>query len=406
MAGFEFGGFLAVRDDTPVLEEEERIPPRDMVQCHPQWNGQVVARYGLPNGWRFELRRGEDVRWVNEWLPPTRAERDKGTPYLHKKARGYFLCPTCGRLLTPPEDVADKRAGRRKPRRGGNADDPFGHATSCPSKGQAPKPMAIVCNTRATTLRILVDLPEGIEEREFKTWSVSIGYALRTGLRHLYMLDGPEIEFEYEPPWDEREVSSKRRVGVLTFVDAAVGGSGFLDRAAGELHLVAQKAIDHLDHEGCETACYRCLKSYPNQRFHPFLNWPRIIGDLQELASAPPEPRPLEKGDGQDPRPWIEAYAAGVGSPLELKFLRVIEMKGIPIEKQVGVPVEAPISTADFARIDKKVAVYVDGAAFHVGSRLRRDRAIRSKLRAAGWTVLELTARDLATIGAWLGSLE
>lgn len=406
LPGFEFGGFLATRDDTPVLEEEERIPPSNMVQCHPQWNGQVAARYALPNAWTVEVRRSEDVRWVNEWLPLTPAERARGTPFLHQKARGYFLCASCGRLLTPPVEAVDKKKGRKKASRGGNVDDPFGHASSCPAKGQPPKPLALVCNTRATTLRIRVDLPAGMDKDEFKKWSVSLGYALRTGLRHLYMLDGPEIEFEYEPAWEERDATSTRKVGALTFVDAAVGGSGFLDRAAAELHLVAQKAIEHLDHENCETACYRCLKSYPNQRYHSSLNWPRIIGDLHELASAAPEQRPSEKGDDGAPGPWLEAYAAGVGSPLELKFLRLFEARGIALEKQVAVPSEAPISTADFVQFTKKIAIYVDGAAFHVGNRLRRDRAVRARLREAGWTVVELTARDLSAPERWLDTVE
>ncbi|MFY3744885.1 Zn-binding domain-containing protein [Anaeromyxobacter sp. Red801] len=242
-----------------------------------------------------------------------------------------------------------------------------------------------------------------MDKDEVKKWCVSLGYALRTGLKHLYMLDGPEIEFEYEPAWEERDATSTRKVGVLTFVDAAVGGSGFLDRAAAELHPVAQKAIDHLDHENCETACYRWLKSYPNQRYHAFLNWPRIIGDLHE--SAAPEPRPAEKADDGAPGPWLEAYAAGVGSPLELRFLRLFEAKEIAVEKQVGVPPEAPLSTADFAQVDRKVAIYVNGAAFHVGDRLRRDRAIRSRLRELGWRVVEYGVRDLTASGPVLDVL-
>jgi hypothetical protein len=40
----------------------------------------------------------------------------------------------------------------------------------------------------------------------------------------------------------------------------------------------------------------------------------------------------------------------------------------------------------------------VDGAAFHVGPRLRRDRLIRNRLRSGNpsWRVVELRARDLA----------
>jgi very-short-patch-repair endonuclease len=90
-----------------------------------------------------------------------------------------------------------------------------------------------------------------------------------------------------------------------------------------------------------------------------------------------------------------------VGSPLELKFLRLFEKHGLEVEKQVSVgpdSTSAPISAADFRVTGTKVLIYVDGAAFHTGMRLRRDRAIREALRKGdiGWTVVELRASDLA----------
>src|SRR5690606_5832063 len=44
-----------------------------------------------------------------------------------------------------------------------------------------------------------------------------------------------------------------------------------------------------------------------------------------------------------------------------------------------------------------RTAVYVDGAAFHRGERLRRDRAIRQRLQESEtpWEVITLTAGDL-----------
>ena len=42
----------------------------------------------------------------------------------------------------------------------------------------------------------------------------------------------------------------------------SLGGSGYLPRIAEQFHAVAARAIEHLDHSDCETACYRCLKSY------------------------------------------------------------------------------------------------------------------------------------------------
>jgi hypothetical protein len=38
-------------------------------------------------------------------------------------------------------------------------------------------------------------------------------------------------------------------------IDPRLGGAGYLQRAAGEFHLVAQRTLLHLDHAHCETAC-------------------------------------------------------------------------------------------------------------------------------------------------------
>jgi hypothetical protein len=122
--------------------------------------------------------------------------------------------------------------------------------------------------------------------------------------------------------------------------------------------------------------------------------------DLETLAMAEPETLPLKRGDSDDPSPWLEAYDAGVGSPLELKFLRLFAKHGIEVEKQVPVspvPGGRPISQADFRVKDRNVLIYIDGAAFHIGSRLRRDRAIRQSLVDGlnKWTVIECAGKDL-----------
>ncbi|HMP75061.1 MAG TPA: DEAD/DEAH box helicase [Kiritimatiellia bacterium] len=401
LPGYEFGGFLAVRDDTPVLEEEDRRPAASLVQCHPQWDGRVVSRYNLSTGWRIQVRTEEEVRWVNESYPPSAADIKKGIPTLHGGSRGFYLCPSCGRLLTPPEPKPEAGKGRKKAKRADSADD-TGHAPSCPRAAQPPFPLAIVAKNAATTLRILVDLPVMIDEAEFKRWGYSMGYALRNGIRLLYMLDGTEVEFELEGPWEVTDAAGKRKVGCLTFVDAAVGGSGFIDRAARELDVVAKRTLEYLDHKDCESSCYRCLKTYQNQRHHDFLFWPGIIDHLEALARESPVPTPAERGDDNDPKPWLEAYAAGVGSPLELAFLRLFERHGIEVEKQVDVsPDEGgrPISCADFVLKGKRVAIYIDGAAFHTGRRLRRDRLIRQRLREGStpWRVLEFRRSDIAS---------
>jgi hypothetical protein len=216
----------------------------------------------------------------------------------------------------------------------------------------------------------------------------------------IYMLDGSEIDFELEGPWDTGESESRLGLVALTFIGPSLGGTGYLDRAAEDFHWVARCALEHLEHANCDTACYRCLKSYANQRFHEVLRWPLAVPHLEALAADAPQRQPTAMGDIDDPGPWLEAYAAGVGSPLELKFLRLFEAHGFHPEKQVPIAPhqgEAPISVADFAVPEQRLAIYIDGASVHVGANLRRDRHIRVRLRNGDppWQVEELRAQDL-----------
>jgi hypothetical protein len=395
LPAFDFGGFLAQRDDRPVLDDEERHSAWARVRTEPQWNGKVAQRLRLPGGESAELRREEEVRWLNEGPEPLPTERNAR---LHEEARGFYLCARCGRLLKPPAPTPATRRGAGTKRANAGGEDPFGHAASCPDKGSPPRPHAITAVSRATTLRIVTEVSIDTAPAEYERWGLSLGYALEQGLRALYMLDGSELSFVLEPLWVVEDADGRRRRGALTFVDASVGGSGFLDRAATELHLVARCAMDHLRHEGCETACYRCLKSYQNQRHHAQLAWPLAMTALEVIAQRPPVA--LAVRDPSDPRPWLEAWDAGVGSPLELAFLRVLKAKGIEVEKQWPIaehPGDRPFTIVDFAIPSKRVAIYVDGRAFHVGSNLRRDRAIRERLQAMDppWRVESLTVDDL-----------
>ena len=108
--------------------------------------------------------------------------------------------------------------------------------------------------------------------------------------------------------------------------------------------------------------------------------------------------------------PGWRPYAAGVGSPLELKFLRLFEQHGFHPHPQVPIVLaegQAPLSIADFAVPERRLAIYIDSAAFHVGAALRRDSFIRQRLRSTNppWRVEELRAADLAlgaALVAWL----
>ncbi|MBD2358149.1 DEAD/DEAH box helicase [Tolypothrix sp. FACHB-123] len=394
----EFAGFLARRDESPILDEEERYATRNLVKTYPQWNGIVAGRWTVGAGWGLRWSQDEEVRWLNEGLPPSDKERNDCIPFLHNEAKGYLLCGDCGRILKNP-DLIQVVSGRKKTR-SSEKDDPFGHTESCLQARTAPRPLALTTASKAEVLRLMLPVPKDLEPTELQSWGVSLGYALKAGMQHLYMLDGSEIDFEFEGPWQSNTDGKRHGLVSLTFIDPSLGGSGYLHRIAREFNLVASRSVEHLNHSNCKTACYRCLKSYQNQRYHELLHWPQTIPALEELASASPVARPLTRGDIDDPHPWLEAYATGVGSPLELKFWQLFEQHGFYPQKQVMIspsPGARPISIADFAIPERRLAIYIDGAAFHKGGNRSRDCFLRDRLRNSNppWQVVELKARDL-----------
>ncbi len=398
----EYAGFLARRDEAPVLDEEERYALRNLVAIWPQWDGDVVGRWTVGPGWGLRLSQGERVAWMNEGLPPSPSDLQVGVPLLHQAARGHWVCESCGRILTFVTAAGGGRRTRTRtqPNRATATVDPYGHSRTCSRAGSPPRPIAIFTEAAAEILRLMAIVPDSVAEGDLATWGLSLGYALRVGMIRHFALSAGDIDFEFEGGWGVSLEGERCRQVALAFVDPNLGGSGYLQRVAERFHHVARTAVEHLDHEGCQIACYRCLKAYDNQRHHDSLNWTRIVGDLDALSGLPSQARTLQTGDIDNPRPWLEAYQAGVGSPLELKFLRLFEKHGIVVEKQFPVSPsdgEPPISVADFAIPARRIAIYIDSAAFHVGQTLRRDRFIRGRLTTSSqpWQVVEFRATDL-----------
>ncbi len=387
----EYGGFVASRNEAPVLLEEDRFAARDLVRLYPQWNGTPAKRWMVGDGWDLQFSNDETVDWLNEGPKPNEKEAKAGM-CLHDDGLGYMPCGMCGRLLN------------FVPSTGGTRTDQYGHAQSCPRKGQPPTRVAIATTKNVETLRLIVPVPAPDETdprsvESILAWGRTLGEALLAGVQHAFMIDDNELAFDLEGPWSRSIDGMRVNYVSLTFTDPTIGGSGYLKRVASELNIVAEHALQHLNHPDCETSCYRCLKAYGNQRFHTLLQWPLAVPALEVLRDA--APAHCAAGFSNDPRPWLEAYAEGVGSPLELKFWRLFQQRGFLPAKQLDVkltPGATVISIADFGIESARLAIYVDGASVHVGHRLRRDRIIRQRMKEAqpAWRVVELRAADLA----------
>ena len=399
LPAMNYAGFIARPDESAGSEEEERVAGRNLVEVHPSWQAEgeqpIAGRWRLPEGWQLEWRRREKVAWLNEGVPDATGNR-----------AGYRLCPDCGKIINPPPLTPGTRRRNPAPRRT-TQDDPFGHATNCALKGQPIDGLALYTEAQVETLRLLIPWPGDAEDREqqqaLDKWALTLGYALLAGAERHYALaagGADDLTMLWEGLREQVANGTAFKQGVITFVDPNIGGSGYLEKMAAEFDRVAAAALHHLDHPDCETACYRCLKTYTNQRYHSRLNWPLVTSTLAGLSDVPPESRPLSAAEVNDPRPWLEAYAAGCASPLEHRCLNLLTTAGFAPIKQH--PIDDPatgrvFTIADFAFPDQHVAIYVDGLAYHAGDRLRRDRAIDLRLQSMAnpWKVLRTTSAQI-----------
>jgi len=180
----------------------------------------------------------------------------------------------------------------------------------------------------------------------------------------------------------------------ILWVDKILGGSGIVGALIAEFSAVAQAAVRHLQGHDCATSCYRCLRSYRNQRVHGVLNWRLALPYLQVAAVSELEPvaSPTTQAPGEGPE-WDEARSEGCESPLELRLLREIRAAGLPEPQKQHEVYDSRgrlLTRADFAYLaPKRILIYADGLEFHSGLRQRiHDTRQSNQLQTEGWQVL------------------
>jgi hypothetical protein len=139
---------------------------------------------------------------------------------------------------------------------------------------------------------------------------------------------------------------------------------------------VAQAAVRHLQGHDCANSCYRCLRSYRNQRVHGVLNWRLALPYLQvaavsDVVPMAPTPTPTS-GEGPE---WEEARSEGCESPLKLRLLKAIRAAGLPESQKQHEVYDSRgrlLTRADFAYVTpKRILIYADGMEFHSDLRQR-----------------------------------
>jgi len=370
---WDTGAFQAWPADIEPETEEERQTSIYDVRVHPQ-RDVPPRRYAL-GPWAFELRSQEEIWWINHG-PLQRGDGEEDS-----RAEGFRLCQTCGELRRERQQPQQGRRRNRDPRA---ERDP--HDDRC---GGQPVTVAIGHQTRADTLRLAVP---GLAElgTEGVAWAWSLAWSIVRGSIRLFDLDEADLDARVLT----RREDGREQVMEIVWVDSVLGGSGILREVITRLPEVARSVLEHLRDHDCPTSCYRCLRTYRNQRVHGLLDWRLVQAQLRATSADSVEDRGEAPAPPQETRgpEWDEARAEGCGSPLELRLLRAIRDQGLSEpEKQYEVlaPDGRLLTVADFAYAERQLLIYVDGLAFHSSLRQRvHDLNQTNQLQAMGFTVL------------------
>jgi hypothetical protein len=218
---------------------------------------------------------------------------------------------------------------------------------------------------------------------------LSLMYALARGI---------ETTFQLEPRELDLELIGNESAPRLLFTEASEGGAGVLSRLAQEPQAMADVAraalsICHFTNEGddtagsdghdpCVKACYDCLLSYYNQRYHQDINRHAVMEPLSTLAAATVEPHVA----GVEPAEHRDRLLAACHSDLERKLVNHLFERGYRLPDEGQYPMPNFGAQADFAYPDLYTVIFVDGPPHDPADIQAADAALDKKLCDNGIT--------------------
>lgn len=279
---------------------------------------------------------------------------------------GHWICSVCGAAKTPyavPAEIAQFLKI---------------HKERC---GKEPGRLALSVQAEVDMLQF--------HAVEGEATGINIGEGLRTAAARLLDMGQEDLQLLLvQKPDDKLD---------LLIYDPMPGGSGLLEQMLSrwkELIATARELLAGCV-QGCETACYACLKTFRNQFYHPMLDRHKAHELMDDLDHEPQHYRDIV--------PIFEEEHPGDGTPSnkpEARLQALLHEHHFPAgECRKKVTISGGLSTEpDWLHEPTKVAVYLDGMsrALHGDPKTaQRDQLIRGMLELDGYTVIVVQSRDL-----------
>lgn len=279
---------------------------------------------------------------------------------------GHLICSVCGAAKTPyavPQEIAQFLKL---------------HKERC---GKEPGRLALTATTDVDILQF--------HDLDSEATAINIGESLRTAAARMLDMGPDDLQLLVVR-------KSETKLDLVVY-DPMPGGSGLLDQMLGRWKELVATAKDLLAGcvQGCETACYACLKTFRNQFHHSVLDRHQAL-DLTARLDHDPQPY-------REITPEFEEQKPGSGSPSNTPEARLVQLLAehhFPqgecrrrITTSMGMA-----TTPDWVYEPAKLAVYLDGMSrgLHGDPKTaKRDQLLRDGLELDGYTVVVVQSRDL-----------
>lgn len=335
--------------------------------------------------WEVKYSRRREVQIFNRGL----SEFSKTSHF------GFMVCLECGAYHSPQQQKQDL-----EPKLFNTS---TGHATFCKTPGwpkvdlDAKQQAEFFPNVeghlhlRAKMTGDVVEIPlPGLISELYvagdRSWLISLAYALKLGMQLDMHVDEREIAHFFSVRYSPGAADVS-----LVYYDTLPGGTGYLRRLFDRFPEVAARAYQHLKGHDCESACYRCLKQFWNQRDHALLDKRLVLPSLGMMASAATgrEAPALSQSEQFDSviESLVFTKLAEAGLP------RPKVGRGNVLRDKTG----RGILQMDLSWPDHNLVVLLDGREFHIASPsdVVADEDRRNAAIASGQRLLEFAGSEV-----------
>ena len=207
------------------------------------------------------------------------------------------------------------------------------------------------------------------------------------------IIRGAQIALEIE----EDELFDFWARDAIYIAERVEGGAGYSELIAKNLKEVIKASLERLESCECPESCYKCLRTYRNQRWHKRLNRHLVIPWMKSILEAP---LLVSDESARKEKRLTPPEELGLDSRFEAAFVEdVIRRYDLPspkfqylMEEQGG----KVLARADFAYPDRKIVIFIDGYTFHARKAAwERDLRQRRELQMLGWKVISFTFNEV-----------